>query len=293
MKLLNRREIPDWYQYYRSHSRAYSRYIMKYVWKTALLVDEGGNFGYIVHYLWWLFSVWVFEKSDICMTSELLQKYGMKRGLIFWSGWKNITPPWKGWWRFGYIFSHLYHHSTRSAFSILGWDDYSKNWSSSARWHRRKIQREIESGTLIINTHTSLDDFISGYKKSSIHHNWRRYNIWRQKYLSTHFPENIRIYSASIDGKILAGAIFLDDFPTSTYLIAFQDDPGKSHHLGLALIDRWFSESQKLGYQYLDLDHMRDTLDPTSYIGYTRFKSEIADYEILFRELWMKIFFTI
>jgi hypothetical protein len=38
---------------------------------------------------------------------------------------------------------------------------------------------------------------------------------------------------------------------------------------------------------------MRDTLDPTSYIGYTRFKSEIADYEILFRELWMKIFFTI
>jgi hypothetical protein len=81
---------------------------------------------------------------------------------------------------------------------------------------------------------------------------------------------------------VLAWAIFLDD--------AFQDERAKSHHLGLALLDRWFTESQKLGYRYLDLDHMRDSLDPLSYTGYTKFKSEIADYELSFRALWMKIF---
>lgn len=40
----------------------------------------------------------------------------------------------------------------------------------------------------------------------------------------------------------------------------------------------------------MDFDHMKDILDPISYAGYTRFKSEIADYDVRFWRFWMKIF---
>lgn len=283
-------DIPSDYRYYRSHSIAFISYVIKYAWKNAVLVDEWGDFGYIVHYLWWVFSIGFFEKSDIAITPELLKKYGMKRGLIFWSWWKNIAPIWRWWIRLGYFFSHLYHHSTRSAFSVIDDADYAKKWSPNARWHIRKIRKELDAGIIKIDTETSLESFTLAYRKTPVHHKWKRYNIWRQKYLSTHFGANIRIYSASIDGEILAGAVFLDDMPTSTYLIAFQHDSAKSHHLGLALIDRWYAESQKLGYRYLDLDHMQDTLDPSAYAWYTRFKSELADYELRFPYMWMRLF---
>lgn len=298
MKILFRSEIPWDYHYYRSHSKAYFDYIIHSEWKHVVKVEENGGYGYIHHYFWWFFSIAFFEKCDIQPTKELLIQYGMKRGIVFWSGWKMSSPTlaWESkdifqkWWiRLGYYFSHLYHHSTRSAFSLLNTREYWKKWSSKARWHRNKIFRELEEWKIIINTDASLEDFLEVYKKTKIHHKWKAYNIWRQKFLSKNYSANIRIYTASVDWVILAGAIFLDDHPTSTYLIAFQDDAGKSYHLGLALIDRWFFESQKVGYKYLDLDHMRDSLDPLSYEGYTKFKSEIADYELRWREVWVKI----
>jgi hypothetical protein len=214
----------------------------------------------------------------------------MKRWIIFWSWWKRSFPWWSGWISLGYIFSHLYHHSTRSAFSVLDTTEYWKKWSSNARWHRNKIQKEILKGAININTDATLEEFLDAYRKTKIHHKWKSYNIWRQKFLSKNNSANIRIYTASVDWVILAGAIFLDDAPTSTYLIAFQDDAWKKHHLGLAIIDAWFSASQKLWYQYLDLDHMKDILDPSSYIWYTKFKSEIADHEIFFHKLFMRFF---
>ncbi len=55
-------------------------------------------------------------------------------------------------------------------------------------------------------------------------------------------------------------------------------------------MDRWFADSQKLRYRYLDLDHMKDVLDNSSYAGYTQFKSEIADFDVKFPKVWMKIF---
>ncbi len=297
MKKLLRSEIPEWYHYYRSHSKAFFDYILYSEWGNVRKVEENGEYAYIHHYFWWFISIWFFEKCDIRPTKELLLQYGMKRGIVFWSGWKMISPTlaWESkdifqkWWiRLGYFFSHLYHHSTRSAFSMLDTPEYYKKWSSKARWHRNKIQKECETWKISIDTNTNLEDFLAVYKKTKIHHKWKAYNIWRQKYLSKNHSANIRIYTASVDGVILAWAIFLDDHPTSTYLIAFQDDAGKPYHLGLTIIDRWFLESQKLGYQYLDFDHMRSIFDPFSYEGYTKFKSEIADYELSFWDLWVK-----
>ena len=330
MQKIDRSEMPPEYHYYRSHSRAYFDYTVRSERGKVVQVEEDGEYAYIHHYIFGLFSVAYFEKCDIEPTRELLAKYGMKRGIVFWSGWKRESPffviakdspvsvmstkgdilpsiehdislgsiwqrldAWKKkkwWFHLGYIFSHFYHHSTRSSFSVLDTAEYWKKWSSSARGHRNKIQNEIKAKILTIDTETSLEEFLSLYTKTKVHHRWKEYNIWRQKYLSKYHNANIRIYTASIYWEILAGAIFLDDNPTSTYLIAFQDDRAKSHHLWLALLDRWFWESEKLWYKYLDLDHMRDTLDPLSYTGYTKFKSEIADYDVFFRDLWMKIF---
>lgn len=297
MKKLLRSQIPLDYHYYRSHSKAFFEYILHSEWRNTIKVEENGEYAYIQHYFWWLFSIAFFEKCDIEPTKELLRKYGMNRGIIFWSGWRESCPIfiWESksffqkWWiRLGYYFSHLYHHSTRSAFSVLDSQEYYKKWSSKARWHRNKIQKEYESGKITINTNTSLEDFLVVYRKTKIRHKWKAYNIWRQKYLSKNHSANIRIYTASVDGLILAGAIFLDDVPTSTYLIAFQDDRGKPYHLGLAIIDRWFLDSQKLGYRYLDFDHMRSIFDPFSYEGYTKFKSELAEYELSFWDIWVK-----
>ena len=304
MQKIDRSEIPPEYHYYRSHSRAYFDYIIHSEWKNAIRIEEHGEYAYIRHYFFWLFSIASFEKCDIKPTRALLQKYGMKRGIILWSGWRNQSPfsQWESnidlwvrkffqkWWiRLGYYFSHLYHHSSRSAYSAIDSSDYYKKWSSNARGHRNKIQNEIKANILTIDTETSLEEFLSLYTKTKVHHRWKEYNIWRQKYLSKYHNANIRIYTASIYWEILAGAIFLDDNPTSTYLIAFQDDRAKSHHLWLALLDRWFWESEKLWYKYLDLDHMRDVFDPLSYEGYTKFKSEIADYELSFYDLWIRL----
>ena len=290
MRTLPSSEIPEDYHSYRSHSKAYFDYVMRSEWRNITRVEEDWEYAYIYHYLFGLFSIAYFEKCDIDPTPVLLRKYGMKRGIVFWSGWKSEKPSGRWWWNLGYISSHFYHHSTRSAFSILDTPEYWKKWSSSARGHRNRIIREIESGNIRVDTDTSFEEFLEVYRKTKVHHKWKRYNIWRQTYLSENHNANIRIYTASLDWDILSGAVFLDDASTSTYLIAFQDDRAKPYHLWLAIIDRWFAESWKIGYKYLDLDHMRDSLDPLGYAGYTRFKSEIADYDIFTRNLWMKIF---
>lgn len=291
MKLLSVKDIPDGYEYYRSHSRAYISYITTLVWPGSIHIASDDAHIYAVPYFFWLFHVVHAEKTDVHITRELLRQHGVRQWVILQSTWRESRPEGAWWHHLGYLISHWYHHSTRSAFSVLDTSEHTEKWSSSARWHIRKIRKELDAGIIKIDTKTSLEDFISAYRKTPVHHKWKRYNIYRQKYLSTHFPENIRIYTASIDGEIFAGAIFLDDMPTSTYLIAFQHDRAKSHHLGLALIDRWFHESVSLGYRYLDFDHMQDSLDPSSYSGYTRFKSELADYELRFPTLWMRLFF--
>lgn len=53
----------------------------------------------------------------------------------------------------------------------------------------------------------------------------------------------MRCFLVSMNGEIVAGAVFLDDFLTSTYLIAFQDKKAKPYHLGLAILDYWHEDS--------------------------------------------------
>ena len=290
MKKIHMTDIPKDYHYYRSHTKVFLKYLTEKESPWATPISEDGNCWYVRHFFWWLFSIAWFEKSDIRPTREFLLKYGMKRGLVFWSGFHNEKPSGRYWIPFWYLFSKSFHHSTRSAFSVLESEEYWKKWQPNARNHRNKIQKYILDGKIYIDTNASWEDFRKIYKQTKIPHGYKWYLIWRQEFFQKNAPEDFRIFLAYIDGVPQAGAIFLDDHPTSTYLIAFQNPDAKKYHLGLAIIDRWFLDSQKWGYKYMDFDHMKDILDPISYAGYTRFKSEIADYDVKFWRFWMKIF---
>lgn len=234
-----------------------------------------------------MFSLARFEKVDIEPTPELLASYGMKRGFISWSPWTIETRPsgWSGMWR---IFAFSHYHSTRSAFTLLESESYEKKWEPTAQRKRKHIRKMMEEGIVRIETRANPEEFLRVYARTKISHSHQDFYMKRQKSFYVHAPESIRTYIAYVDGQPLAGATFLDDHPTSTYLIGFQDAKAKDYHLGLALMDAWFGDSENQGFRFLDLDHMRDIGEPRSFAGYTHFKSRIADYEVLFREVWFR-----
>ena len=55
-----------------------------------------------------------------------------------------------------------------------------------------------------------------------------------------------RIYTASVGGRVLAGAIFIDEGVTSEYWVSFYHRDSHPYHLGIALLDRWFLDSYEL-----------------------------------------------
>jgi Acetyltransferase (GNAT) domain len=255
-------------------------------YKKIVLPD--GSFGLIFHFFWDFFSVASFEKVDTEPTREILMAHGMRRWLVLWSPWKRTKIP-LHWRCFGGWFSRNYHHSTRSAFTLLK-EDYRKQWSHGHRSDMHKIYPLIEDGTLRIETKGDPEDFLALYFRTEVPYPHKDFFLKRQQFFYAHHPKNFRTYIAYIKNEPMAGAVFLDDYPTSTYLIAFQDIKARQYHLWLAIIDTWFQESLKKKFLYLDFDHMRDHKDPVSYQGYTDFKSGIADYELHFEEVWLRFF---
>lgn len=47
----------------------------------------------------------------------------------------------------------------------------------------------------------------------------------------------------TIDGKVLAGAIFIDEDVTSEYFTSFYSRDAYEYHLGIAMMDAWFLDS--------------------------------------------------
>lgn len=292
MNLLKNTDIPKDYHYYRSHSKIYFSWILKNLSQKTITIEENGNYWYINHFFWWMFSIARFEKSEIIPTLEIMKKYKMKRGLVLWSWWSKLTPGILGnwlWFKLWYFFSWTYHHSVRCAFSVLDGKDYWKKWKKNEQGSRYKVLKEVETWKVVISTKASLEDFVEVYEKTKLKHALKNYLISRQRFISEIWWEKVRVYLAYVDSKPLAWAIFLDDFPTSTYLVAFQDNLWKKYHLWLAIIDKWFEESEKSWFKYLDLDHMKWFLDSSSYAWYTKFKSSIADYELNFPNMWVWI----
>jgi hypothetical protein len=287
---LPRENIPSDYRYYRSGFSSYRDYTSyNFPQIVQIPVEETGCFWWIEHFFFWLFSIAKFLKTPYIPTREGLQKYGMKRGIVFWSPWGETPKNMDGWHHLPTFLWKSFHHSNRSSFSLLESTEYPKKWSSNARNHWKQIKKNKENGKIKIEE-VDIDTWISVYQKTHVPHKHKRYHASVVLRLSKLHPENLRLVFAYLDDIPLAGAIFLDEAPTSVYFVAFQDERAKPYHLGLALIDWWFADSLAKWYKYLDFDHMWSPGDPESYKGYTQFKSELADYEVEFDEVWWRWF---
>ncbi len=288
MKPLSRSLIPSDFSYYRTGSRVFFDYYRKY---TNNIVERIGKWyefwtGFQIFPGVWSVSV---EKNDTELTRTELQKSWISHGIIWWTPIRRLEKP-TGWWRVPTWFTKRNIHSSRSAFVILDQPNYWNKWTAPARAHRRKVLANIEDGTIEIRTDCSLDVFLSLYQSTPVHdpEKWSRIRMTRK--LLENQESSYRIYTASVEGRVLAGAIFIDEGVTSEYWVSFYHPDSHPYHLGIALMDRWMLDSYEKSIKYCDLDHMRDSWQSALYAGYTQFKSGVADHDTYFHDMWIKIF---
>lgn len=287
MQKLSVYDIPNDYRYYRSGFSSYADYtetIFRRIVKSN--VEKTGFFWWISRFLFWYITIAKFLKTPIVPTVEQIHEAWGRYGIIYWSPWGKVIWSLDGWKKLPPNKSLHWHHAGRSAFSILDTPEYSKKWSSNARNHLKQIKKNTG---IKIQT-VSIEEWLKVYRKTELPHRLKGYHSSALKRFAKIHEDKLRVVLASIDDVPLAGAVFLDEAPTSVYFVAFQNQAAKPHHLGLALIDWWFADSLAKWYKYLDFDHMWSPGDPDSYKGYTQFKSEIADYEIEFDEVYWRIF---
>ena len=102
--------------------------------------------------------------------------------------------------------------------------------------------------------------------------------------------DGFRVFMIYVDDVPLAGAVFIDEWVTSEYWASFYHEDARQYHLGIAMMDAWYLDSYQKWIRYCDLDHMRDSGQLSSYAGYTEFKSSIADHDVYFHDMWIRIF---
>lgn len=209
MKTILRQDIPEDYTYYRSGSQAFFEYYKKY---SSLLVARIGK-GYeflkarkLLGGAYWSVTV---EKINHEVTQEELHKLGIHRGIVFWTP-KSITEKPKGWYRLPSWFAMLETHSSRSAFSILDTPDYWTKWSPGARGRRRKVLELIDSGRLVMQE-SSFKQFLRYYYETDVRDPHKRFVGRMTEKLFIGKENKHRVYLALIDGKVLAGAVFIDE----------------------------------------------------------------------------------
>ena len=289
MEPLALKNIPDGYKYYRSAFASHRDYRLSRSNQVSSIPVKNGFFWWKFPIIHGVFALYYFLKCPNSPPKKQLQEKEGGHGIIFWAPWWETPHDMNGWIRLPKWLSRGFHHASRSSFSVLEWPEYYQSWAPSARNHRRKILQYREQKTIEIRS-CSAKEWLETYKKTRLPHDNKSYFIRRLEFLEEHFSKNLRIYMAYKDTIPLAGWVFLDEWETSVYLFAFQDEIGKPYHLGLGIIDYWFLDSYQKWFKYLDFDHMWNIWDPKSYKGYTKFKSELANYELLFEDIWVQWF---
>ncbi len=288
MKTLLRQHIPEDFVYYRTGSRVFYDH---YANNTRLVVGKAGRWhefftAYQIFPGFWSIN---HEKHDTELSDELLASYGIRHGIIFWAPLRLIEKP--AWYhRLPTWYTKRSLHSSRSAFSILDTEEYWNKWSSKARAHRRHVLENIEKWVITIERQVPIEDFLEYYQKTKLHDPNQKFVSYITKKLFAHPEDGYRAYFIRVNGEVLAGAVFIDEGTTSEYWASFYHDEGHPYRLGIAMMDAWFLDSYRKWIKYCDLDHMRDTGQSSSYAGYTKFKESIAEYDVFFHDMWVKIF---
>lgn len=291
MKTLHRSDIPMDFSYYRTGSKVFFDYYAKYTRTHTVHVDNGFSFMKMGKIFWTNIYSIIAEKIDREPSIRDLHDLWVRHGIIFWWPMRTVSQP-KWWFRIPSFFVRYLElfHSTRSAFSLLDRPDYWNKWSPKARAHRRKIHELQKMGTLRIERCLDGYTYLDIYRKTRVPDPHKQYLLHMCEKIFSQSMDTIRIYIAYIDDVPLAGWVFIDEWVTSEYFTSFYAQESHPYHLGIALMDRWFLDSYEKWIKYCDLDHMRDSWQSLGYAWYTRFKSSIADHDVYFHDMWVKIF---
>lgn len=288
MKTISRSDLPEDYIYYRTGSKVFYEYYTQYSLKVTQRIGEWYEFFKAGRIFRDFYSI-IFEKIDVHPTPEFLAQFGIKHGVVFWCPRRLMEKP-RWWFRLPQFITKTLLHSSHSAFSLLDRSDYWNKWSPKARAHRRKIQDLIKEKRLHIIETKDTELFLDIYSHTDIPDpNKDQLTEWLKRSFAISL-DDMRIYLAYVDGVALAGAVFIDEGATTEYFTSFYHHDSKIYHLGIALMDRWFSDSYEKWMKYCDFDHMYDGWHTSSTLWYTKFKSSLADYDVFFHDLWIKIF---
>lgn len=288
MKTLHRKDIPEDFVYYRRGSQVFYEYLKQFRSYVVEKVHKRGDFFSAIQVVPGFWSITA-EKIDTELTREKLKKYWINHGIIWWTPMRVVVKP-RGWLRLPTWWTKRDIHASRTAFSSLDREDYWSKWSPKARAHRRKVLEYIKQWKIHIRNNVTLDDFLELYKKTPVRDGEKVFRLRLTKKLFETSQSEYRIYLIAVDGKVLAGWVFIDMWTTSEYWVSFYHRDGYPYHLGIAMMDVWFLDSYKKWVKYCDLDHMRDRWQSLWYSGYTKFKESIADVDVYYHDMWIKLF---
>ena len=292
MKNLLRQNIPEDFVYYRTGSEIFYQYSKKFFWWDIVEVPEHSpQFLRIERFFWWKWNWIEAEKIDEEPDITLLKSIGYAHGIVFWAPLRRVEKP-KWWLRIPSYFARRILHSSHSAFLVLeDGKEYFNKWSSKARNHRKHFLEGGAKGSISIRPSQDINMFYTLYKEAQIGDPNKKIHLqWLERMMQIETMENIRIYLWYIGEKPVAWALFLDMGTTSEYFMSFYPPESRQYQFGIGFMDTWMADSQKLWIQYCDLDHMWDFGSPRKQKWYTEFKSNIAEHDVYFHDMWVKIF---
>lgn len=291
MKTLLRQDIPEDFVYYRTGSEIFNMYSKEFYWWDIVdVVGKYPQFMRVERLLWGLWNHIDVEKIDTEPDITVLKKLGYRHGIVFWSPLRLTEKP-RWWIRLPAYFARKWLHASRSAFSIIDTPEYWTKWSSEARNHRKKTLELIRDGVIRIESSDDIVGFYEAYKSADIGDpNKRIHSQWLERVIDTQWMKDKRIYLWYIWDELVAGAMFLDMGTTSEYFMSFYPRESRAYQFGIAILDRWMADSYATWVKYCDLDHMWNKGNPRGQKWYTQFKSGIAEYDVYFHDVWVKVF---
>lgn len=291
MKTIKRENIPKDFIYYRSASKVFYEYYKNHKYFVVKKTNNKYEFIKACKIFWNAFWSVIAEKTDIEPTKEMINSMWIKHAIVHRTPLRETKKP-KWWWRVPTFITKDFIHSSRSAFCILENEKYRNKWSSKAKWHRNKILKLKSDWILKIDKCDDLDKFLKIYSSLKLkdpNHKWL-INWCNNMFHNKNANKNFSIFLASINNKILAWWVFIQEWVTSEYFTSFYTQESKPYHLWVAIMDAWFEDSYKSWIKYCDLDHMRDSWQSSWYAWYTKFKESIAEFDVYFHDMWVKIF---
>ncbi|MBP7133866.1 hypothetical protein KBA73_01490 [Patescibacteria group bacterium] len=183
------------------------------------------------------------------------------------------------------------HQRLHGVAPLIQKEQYWKRWSSHAQRHR---SHWLKQEGLIVQE-IPLEAFLEAYLRTP--------TKFRQEIFLEMLRGRARCHGEFLrcwivhevaTGKTLAGLVVLDvpEVKQSLHLAAFTHPDGMHRSAGLGLIDHWFQDGFRQGFEFLDFDLFWSAGDPVAWQGFSRFKGQFDIKYTLYPQPFTNIFFA-